>query len=80
MSRLETLFFKVSVLRVWSLGYTSAPWSLRKWACLICIFYFSNGTISASKYAKSNPISYLPNNVYSVILWRPMVVKSQRIY
>jgi len=36
MSSLETLFFKVSVSKVWSLGLrlVLAPWSLGKWACL----------------------------------------------
>jgi len=43
------------------------------------IFYFYE-TISGSKYAESNPVSGLPNNVQSVILWRPMVVKSKWIY
>jgi len=40
-------------------------------------FYFSNGTILAPKYAEGNPVLRLPNNIHSVILWRPMVVKSQ---
>jgi len=62
MFRLETLFFKVSVSKVWSLG--TCPSCLVKWpfsdTWVGRIFYFSCRTITASKYAESNPVARLP--------------------